>query len=238
MEELVSYDSNVVVGILGGSAGTTYDAFKLLTEAKKYGARAALYGRKINQAENQFAFIRILRLLADGVLSAEEGVRAYHGVLQKLGVKPHRTLEQDSQLRTGVMKYAPAGTSVVVPEQVAALDWTGPTAPAPAAVSTPTAMPTVAGKSSPWSPPAVRTDSAKPLVTMSHSLHPTLVAPTSPSKKSCGASGECHCGCSGMPTDTPSFASMSNQERLAYHLDRIARLLGDKRASAPSAGGK
>src|SRR5207248_8544169 len=42
MEELVRYDPHLVVGVLGGSAGTTYDAFKLLSEAKKYGARVAL----------------------------------------------------------------------------------------------------------------------------------------------------------------------------------------------------
>jgi len=30
MEELAQYDPNLVVGILGGSAGTTYDAFKLI----------------------------------------------------------------------------------------------------------------------------------------------------------------------------------------------------------------
>lgn len=34
MEELVRYDPHLVVGILGGSAGTTYDAFKLLAESK------------------------------------------------------------------------------------------------------------------------------------------------------------------------------------------------------------
>src|SRR5205807_451156 len=56
MEELVHYDPHLVVGILGGSAGTPYDAFKLLAEAKKYGARVALFGRKINNAENQVAF--------------------------------------------------------------------------------------------------------------------------------------------------------------------------------------
>ncbi len=82
MEELVHYDPHLVVGILGGSAGTTYDAFKLLAEAKKYGARVALFGRKINNAENQLAFIHFLRLIADGEIDAEEAVRAYHGVLQ------------------------------------------------------------------------------------------------------------------------------------------------------------
>ena len=89
MEELVHYDPHLVVGILGGSAGTTYDAFKLLSEAKKYGARVALFGRKINNAENQLAFVRFLRWIADGDIAPEEAVKAYHGVLQQLGIKPH-----------------------------------------------------------------------------------------------------------------------------------------------------
>jgi hypothetical protein len=106
LEELVHYDPHLVVGILGGSAGTTYDAFKLLSEAKKYGGRVALFGRKINNAENQLAFVRFLRWIADGEISAEEAVKAYHGVLQKLGIKPARELEADMQLQTGVMNYA------------------------------------------------------------------------------------------------------------------------------------
>ena len=114
MEELVHYDPHLVVGILGGSAGTTYDAFKLLSEAKKYGARVALFGRKINNAENQFAFIRFLRLIADGEIAAEEAVRAYHGVLQKLGVKPQRSLEDDMKLQTGVMSYGGNGKVVSI----------------------------------------------------------------------------------------------------------------------------
>src|SRR5947208_4420443 len=116
MEELVAYDPHLVVGILGGSAGTTYDAFKLLSEAKKYGARVALFGRKINNAENQLAFIRFLRLIADGEISAEEAVRAYHAVLQKLDIKPQRTLDEDMQLQTNVMNYAGSGATISVPE--------------------------------------------------------------------------------------------------------------------------
>jgi hypothetical protein len=116
MEELVHYDPHLVVGILGGSAGTTFDAFKLLSEAKKYGARVALFGRKINNAENQLAFVRFLRWIADGEIAPEEAVRAYHGVLQQLGVKPHRPLEKDMELQTGVMSYGGNGA---------------PTAPAP-----------------------------------------------------------------------------------------------------------
>jgi hypothetical protein len=115
MEELVHYDPHLVVGILGGSAGTTYDAFKLLSEAKKYGARVALFGRKINNAENQLAFIHFLRLIADGEVSAEEAVRAYHGVLERLGVRPHRTLEEDMVLQTGVMSYGGNGVAVSLP---------------------------------------------------------------------------------------------------------------------------
>jgi hypothetical protein len=115
MEELVRYDPHLVVGILGGSAGTTYDAFKLLSEARKYGARVALFGRKINNAENQLAFIRFLRLLADGDIEAEEAVRAYHGVLQKLSIKPHRSLEDDMRLETSVMSYGGSGKVISVP---------------------------------------------------------------------------------------------------------------------------
>jgi hypothetical protein len=117
MAELVRYDPHLVVGILGGSAGTTYDAFKLLTEAKKYGARVALFGRKINNAENQLAFIRFLRLLADGDIAAEEAVRAYHGVLQKLGVRPQRSLEDDMKLQTNVMSYGGNGVTMALPQK-------------------------------------------------------------------------------------------------------------------------
>ncbi len=115
MEELVHYDPHLVVGILGGGAGTTYDAFKLLSEARKYGARVALFGRKINNAENQLAFIRFLRWIADGEISAEEAVKAYHGVLQQLGVKPQRSLEDDMKLQTNVMSYGGSGTVMSVP---------------------------------------------------------------------------------------------------------------------------
>ncbi len=215
MEELVAYDSNVIVGILGGSAGTTYDAFKLLTEAKRYGARAALFGRKINQAENQFAFIRILRLLADGLITAEEGVRAYHGVLAKLGVKPTRSLEEDMQLQTPVMRYASTSASIVVPRTA---NGTSATASAEG----------TSANVSPWSPPSKKEIGRSPIVvTMSHSCQP-MASTNDTSKSGCGSAGECHCGCKKKSPAVPTFASMSNEERLAYHLERISRLLGEK----------
>jgi sugar/nucleoside kinase (ribokinase family) len=45
------------VGVLGGSVGTTHDAFELPHSAKRYGARVALFGRKINAAEHQLSFV-------------------------------------------------------------------------------------------------------------------------------------------------------------------------------------
>ncbi|MCX7015810.1 MAG: hypothetical protein NTW86_25200 [Candidatus Sumerlaeota bacterium] len=105
MEELVNYDPTLIPGVLGGAAGTTYDAFKLIAEAQKYGARVALFGRKINNAEHQLAFVEFLRLVVDGVVSPEEAVRAYHGVLQGLNLKPKRSLEDDMRLTTDIISY-------------------------------------------------------------------------------------------------------------------------------------
>jgi hypothetical protein len=110
MEELAQYDPNLVVGVLGGSAGTTHDAFKLIHDAQKYGARVALFGRKINNAEHQLAFIDMLRLITDGRIGPAEAVRAYHGVLQAKGIKPKRTLEQDLELTDAAMSYDSRGT--------------------------------------------------------------------------------------------------------------------------------
>ncbi len=110
MEQLAHYDPTLIPGILGGSSGTTYDAFKMLAEAKKYGAKIALYGRKINNSEHQLAFITFLRLIADGEIEPAEAVHAYHGVLQQLGIKPYRELDQDLQLTNPAMSYSGGGT--------------------------------------------------------------------------------------------------------------------------------
>ena len=120
MEQLVAYDPHLIVGVLGGAAGTTLDAFQLLHDAKKYGARAALFGRKINQAECQLAFIEFLRYIADGLLEPQEAVRAYHAVLEKLGIPPHRSLEDDlvlqaTQTSYGESKDQPTGSETKSP---------------------------------------------------------------------------------------------------------------------------
>lgn len=105
LEELVNYDPRLIVGILGGSAGTTRDAFQLIHDAHKYGARVALFGRKINLSEHPLTFIEFLRRIVDGEVSPEEAVKAYHGVLQKLGIKPIRPLGKDLQSTTNKMSY-------------------------------------------------------------------------------------------------------------------------------------
>jgi hypothetical protein len=106
MEDLVAYDPSLVPGILGGSSGTTYDAFKLLEEVKKHGGRAALYGRKINNSEHQLSFVKFLHAIANEQISAEEAVKAYHGELQKLKIKPIRAFKEDMELTTTATSYA------------------------------------------------------------------------------------------------------------------------------------
>src|SRR3954465_4563852 len=112
MEELVAYDPSLVPGILGGSSGTTHDAFKLLEDAKRHGARAGLFGRKINNSEHQLTFVRYPRAIADAQITAEEACRAYHGDLQKLNIKPYRPIKEDLELTTTATSYA--GTSAQV----------------------------------------------------------------------------------------------------------------------------
>src|SRR3954470_1667181 len=112
MQELVEYDPHLVPGILGGSSGTTYDAFRLLAEAKQYGARAALFGRKINNCEHQLTFVKYLRAIADGQIKPEEAVRAYHGELERLKLNPQRPLKEDLELTTTATSYAGGGSTV------------------------------------------------------------------------------------------------------------------------------
>jgi len=95
LEELLSYDPSLVVGIMGGAAGTTRDAFELLSESKRHGGRAALFGRKINLSDHPLAFVENLRRIASGEIGPVEGVKAYHDALRQAGVQPARDLESD-----------------------------------------------------------------------------------------------------------------------------------------------
>lgn len=132
MEELAQYDPKLVVGVLGGSAGTTYDAFRLIHDAQKYGARVALFGRKINNAEHQLAFIDMLRMIVSGRLGPDEAVRAYHSVLEKLKIPPKRPLEQDLALTDPAMSYGGGRATAAVEIRNNPLAVSKPTqAPAP-----------------------------------------------------------------------------------------------------------
>ena len=105
LEELCGYDSSLVVGVLGGSAGTAHDAFSLVYEAKRYGARVALLGRKINAAEHQLSFVKFLRLVADDQIMPVEAVKAYHSTLRTMGIKPRNNLDDEMELTSTLTNY-------------------------------------------------------------------------------------------------------------------------------------
>ncbi|WP_165067680.1 hypothetical protein [Paludisphaera rhizosphaerae] len=199
MEELVRFDRHLVVGILGGSSGTTRDAFQLLHDAQKYGAKVALFGRKINHAENQLAFVQFLRLIVEGVISPVDAVKAYHAVLGKLGVAPIRPLETDLQITEQSMSYA-GGKTVTVPPM-----------PSPSPVPAPSI---VGAKPSTNGYHGVngsangngRLVGSRPLVTESRpSRENENGVPTFAEK----------------PDGRPDFTRMSPTDRLAYHRARL-----------------
>jgi hypothetical protein len=104
LEELVAYDPGIIVGILGGGAGTTRDTFELLAAAQRGGARLVLFGRKINLAEDPLALVALMKRLVDGEIGAAEAVRAYHGELAKNGTRPLRRLEDDLEVSEDVLR--------------------------------------------------------------------------------------------------------------------------------------
>ena len=106
LEELVSYDPQLVVGVLGGGAGTNRDTFELIYQAEKYGARVALFGRKINLAESQTDIVHFMRLVADGKIRPLEAVREYHSILKNKGIVAVRSIEDDSKITEAALKEA------------------------------------------------------------------------------------------------------------------------------------
>jgi hypothetical protein len=104
LDELASFDPSLVVGVLGGGAGTTRDCFELIFQAEKYGARVALFGRKINLAESPLDMVKMMRAVADGALKPLEAVKAYHEALLKQGVAPARDFAADSEITEAMLK--------------------------------------------------------------------------------------------------------------------------------------
>ena len=104
LEELASFDPGLVVGVLGGGAGTTRDCFELIHQAEKYGARVALFGRKINLAESPLDIVRLMRLVADGDLAPSEAVEVYHDALRREGVTPIRDLDAENEITEAALR--------------------------------------------------------------------------------------------------------------------------------------
>jgi hypothetical protein len=104
LAELVEHDPSLVVGILGGSAGTTRDTFELLHRGRAHGAWVALFGRKIQHAESQSAILGLLRPVLEGALTPEAAVRAYHAALEAEGVPPIRSLEADLAVTDPILR--------------------------------------------------------------------------------------------------------------------------------------
>ncbi len=102
--ELAEHDPSLVVGILGGSAGTTRDTFELLHRSEAAGARVALFGRKIQRAESQLDLVGLVRPVIRGDLTPAEGVRAYHEALAKSGLPAARTLAEDLEVTDPVLR--------------------------------------------------------------------------------------------------------------------------------------
>jgi hypothetical protein len=104
LSELASFDPGLVVGVLGGGAGTTRDCFELIHQAQKYGARVALFGRKINLAESPLDIVRLMRAVSDGALTPLEAVEDYHEALRKKCLRPMRGFADDCEVTEAVLK--------------------------------------------------------------------------------------------------------------------------------------
>jgi len=169
----------------------------LLYDAQKYGAKVALFGRKINNAENQLAFVQFLRLIVDGVIGPADAVKAYHAVLQRLGLAARRSLEDDLKPTETASSYAGTTTAVTVPP----MPRPTPPSPAPAACgchSSLTLSPAANGTAC-----GCKDEQAK----------------NQPSVASNGKVGSN--GFPAHPDGRPDFARMDVTSRLAYHRQRL-----------------
>ena len=96
MEELCSYHpGKLIIGVLGGGKGTIRDTFELVRQSEKYGARVALFGRKINLAESPVTLVSLMRSVIEGELSSLNAVKEYHSCLSKEGITPKLSFEKD-----------------------------------------------------------------------------------------------------------------------------------------------
>jgi hypothetical protein len=96
MAELASFDpANLIVGVLGGAAGTTRDTFELVAQTERFGGRVALFGRKIYEAEDSLEIVRLMRAVVERDIGTVEAVKSYHGALAAGNIRPARPLTED-----------------------------------------------------------------------------------------------------------------------------------------------
>ena len=99
LEELASYDpAGLVVGVTGSGGGTTRDIFERISQAERHGARAALFGRKIDTVENPVALVHLLRHVVERDVTPAEAVRIYHDGLSRAGIRPDRPFDGDMEV--------------------------------------------------------------------------------------------------------------------------------------------
>lgn len=103
-EEFCRYDPSLVVGIMGGSSGTTRDCMELLHQAQMSGARAALFGRKILDAEDPPSIVSVMRAVTDRRLTPKEAVSLYHDLLDAAGATPDRPRQVDLQITQEILR--------------------------------------------------------------------------------------------------------------------------------------
>ena len=168
--------------------------------------------RKINHAENQLAFVHFLRLIVDGQIGPVDAVKAYHAVLGKLGIAPHRPLDDDLKITDQSMSYS-GKPSVAVAAQPA-------TNGRPAAAA---ALPTIApGRLARVPLPGCFDAGCDPGSAPARARRsPSRSRPLGP-EATWNGSGRPPTNGSGASTNgRPDFARMSPADRLAYHRQRL-----------------
>ena len=104
MDEICSYDPDrIIVGVLGGGAGTTRDTLELIRQSEKYGARVALFGRKIQFSEDPEQLLKLMRAVLQGELGTAEAVKAFHAHLADNGKASLRSLEIDLEVTDPIL---------------------------------------------------------------------------------------------------------------------------------------
>ena len=104
---LASYDpAHLIVGILGGAAQPSRDTFELLSQAERYGAQVALFGRKIHLAGRRSTSSPSCVRSSPG-RSPAEAVKAYRRAAEE-GLKPVRSLADDGAVTEEALKAAAA----------------------------------------------------------------------------------------------------------------------------------